>query len=33
MGEADVPTIGDCVGRVFSHYLDVLIHLLFKAAI
>ena len=33
IGEGAVPTRGDCVGVVFSHDLDVLIHLLFRAAI
>ena len=32
MGEADVPSRRDWVAKVFSHDLDVLIHLLFRAA-
>jgi hypothetical protein len=33
IGEADVPPRGDSVARVFSHDVDVLIHLLFTGAI
>ena len=33
IGESDVPPRGDGVGRVFSHDVDVLIHLLCPGAI